>query len=135
MYLNRWSQNEQKAFFVLADKVMCIDDKVEDVELDMIHAYLQEIHKNEDFIQNLNLSEEQAGEIFMSASSSVQKEVYIELYALAVCNSEYAQVEKEYMNQLGEAWEISEAVRCKIQEHIDQLNKIYLSLEKIIMEE
>ena len=63
MYLNRWSQNEQKAFFVLADKVMCIDDKVEDVELDMIHAYLQEIHKNEDFIQNLNLSEEQAGEI------------------------------------------------------------------------
>ena len=36
----------------------------------------------------------------MSASSSVQKEVYIELYALAVCNSEYAQVEKEYMNQL-----------------------------------
>lgn len=132
MYLKSWRKELQKAFLILADTVMKVDDQIQEEEVAFMNAYLDEIGEDRSFAESNDIGEADAKEIFLKEGQKECRKAYLELYALALCNEEYAEEERRYMDDLAGIWDIPGDICAALQKKVEVMNQIYSELDGIL---
>lgn len=130
MYLNLLTKEEQHSFMnlvsalIMADKVCAIE------ELELFNSYLTEIGEAIPF--NKDADFEQEIEKMKKMPAFKKKKVYFELLSVAKSDSDYADEEKEIMEKVRVAFNISEEETKVIEELLDELTGLYKKLGEVL---
>lgn len=134
MYLTRFNLTEKENFWVLANYFTKVDGVLHEKEDEYLSLYAQEMGINRNVLEKTELDVDNAIEFFKNAEHNVQVKVYIELVALALCDTDFHVKEKEWLKKLQNKLNISEEKKMKIVVALVDIFGKYTELEKIINE-
>lgn len=125
MFLNEFNKEEQSAFYALANKIVVADEVVDTSEKILLSQFLQEMGVTKKEIDIMTPGA--AVEIFQLSSESIRRKAYIELYALSLCDEVLDDKEKDILDELASAFELSNDL-------VDKLNKCVVELIQLYKE-
>lgn len=130
MFLNGFSGDEKSAFFSLAQCILDADKVVAENEEVLLAGFLHEMEMSIDQVDLLAFNE--AVDVFSRADETTRRQMYIELFALAICDSDFAPEEKELLSAIAVKLGISKEKEKDIQECIHDLLNVYSRLNALI---
>lgn len=136
MFLQNLSIEEKLAYLVIATEVINVDKVLAVEEVQYMQDYMQEMlicDNAADDDENL-LSFDVAVSVFVNGSRETKLKVYMELYALVICDSIYAEEEKKILRKLQKLFEINDAKERQLENCIDELRKVYKQMENVLNE-
>lgn len=104
MFLNELSKNEGIAFMQLVKILANSDDVFAKEEKTLYADYLEELKLNESEIPNSDL--DSIYQILNTSSERVKNIIYFELVGLALIDGEYEEKEVDFLEEVGEKFEI-----------------------------
>ena len=85
MFLSGFNYNEKCAFFSLAKCIAEADENISKNEDNLLKQYLDEMSLNIEQITDITADD--AINTFLNSSNRVRKQVFIELFALTLCDN------------------------------------------------
>lgn len=134
MFLNELTFKEKEAFVVVAKEVIEANDKIEQSEEELLNNYKNEMNLIEDDIKNSMETPKTAKIILAAMGTNKKRKVYMELYALAICDGYYDKEEKTIINEIQSLFEISNSTKIKLQLCTDELNGVYKKISDTVNE-
>ncbi len=132
MFLSGLNYNEKCAFFSLAKTIAEADENISKNEDNLLKQYLGEMGLNIDQITDITADE--AINIFFTSSNRVRKQVFIELFALSLCDNELAREEDELISHYGNSLNISEQDQEDIRTCVIDLLQVYSRMNRLVEE-
>lgn len=132
MYLSNLTDEEKSAFFSLAKCIIDADNKVAENEETLLSQFLQEMSM--DISQIIPLSLEGAIDVFCESGFPTRKQVYIELFGLVMCDSDFAEEEKSLLSHIADKLGLSAQIQEDIQKCVMDLLGVYDRMNKIVLE-
>ncbi len=130
MFLNQLKGKERDAFMFLAHTIILSDGIIVQQEKDMMQAYCLEMAL-ESYDYNKEF-ENEAWDILCSLSSTIKKSLYIEFYALAICEGDFSESEKLLLKNICKKFDISLDESKELQKSMDELNEVYAQMHRLI---
>ena len=132
MFLNQLKGEECRSFMHLAYEMMLSDGIIAQEEKDMISAYTDEM-RLESYEHNKGF-EKDAYRILSKLPNSLKRELYIELYALAICEGDFDEEEKKLLKKTSSEFKITDEKCRELEKMLDKLNQVYSEMYGIIYE-
>lgn len=132
MFLNSLCTNEKNAFYSLAVHIVNADGILAENEKDLLDQFLGEMKLTEEQIKMLTV--EESFDVFLKSSMIIKKQVFIELYALATCDSEFAKEEKKLISDYADHMGISNQDKDKLETCVIDLLQVYSRMNTLINE-
>lgn len=130
MYLGVFSDEEKSAFFSLAKSLVNSDNVVAENEVALLNQYLVEMGM--DITQIIPLSFDESIDVFCHSELTTRRKVYVELFGLAMCDSDFAQEEKELLLTIADKLDISEQAQSDIQNCVIDLLAVYSRMNELV---
>lgn len=134
MYLNVLSLKQKECFWVLAKTLAKADGSISIEEEHYLKHYLKEMEFDLSSAQSSDISTEVAIEYLSESPYDIKMKIYIELIALALCNKDYDEKEKELMQIIQKKFSIANDTKEIIINLIADIFDTYQKLEVIINE-
>lgn len=135
MFLSELSLEEKKAFLEIANELISADNIKTDEEISMILQYKKEMNLSEEDYKIGTIGYESALEKLKIIDIVKQKKIFFELIALALCDNDYSNQEKEYIEKLQKSFSISDEQLTGFINCVEDINKVYKKLGELISEE
>ena len=123
MFLNSLNIEEKNAFYSIALDVISADGILSSKEELLLSQYLEEMNIDRDSVKPVVL--EDALDVIKASGDSISKKIYLELYALSMCDEDFSESEKQLLEYialwLGLTWETA----SEIHSLVDELLLIY----------
>lgn len=132
MFLSGFNYNEKCAFFSLAKSIAEADENISKNEDNLLKQYLGEMNLNID--QITDITPDDAIGTFLNSSNRVRKQVFIELFALTLCDNELAREEDELISHYGNSLNIAEQDQENIRACVIDLLQVYSRMNKLVEE-
>jgi len=132
MFLSGFNYNEKCAFYSLAKKIAESDENISKNEVNLLNQYLDEMRL--DIEQITDIKENDAVDIFLNSSNRVRKQVFIELFALTLCDNEFAREEAELISHYANCLHISEQDQEKMRACVIDLLQVYSRMNSLVEE-
>lgn len=132
MFLSGFDYNEKCAFFSLARNIVEADANISKNEDNLLNQYLDEMSLNIE--QITDISEDDAIGTFLNTSSRVRKQVFIELFALTLCDNELAREEDELISRYADSLQISAQDQEKMRACVIDLLQVYGRMNSLVEE-
>ena len=130
MFLNGLTDSEKSAFYTLAKGTIDADENIADNETLLLEQYLQEMSMTVEQVRPLSFDE--AVNIFSEASKEKGRQIYIELFALAMCDTDFAPEEAEFLSAIAAKLDISEKTQTDLQDCVLSLLQVYGRMNELI---
>lgn len=132
MFLSGFDYNEKCAFFSLARNIVEADANISKNEDNLLNQYLDEMSLNIE--QITDISEDDAIGTFLNTSKRVRKQVFIELFALTLCDNELAREEDELISRYADSLQISAQDQEKMRACVIDLLQVYGRMNSLVEE-
>ena len=132
MFLSGFNYNEKCAFFSLAKCIAEADENISKNEDNLLKQYLGEMNLNID--QITDITPDDAIGTFLNSSNRVRKQVFIELFALTLCDNELAREEDELISHYGNSLNIAEQDQENIRACVIDLLQVYSRMNRLVEE-
>ena len=132
MFLSGFNFNEKCAFFSLAKSIAEADENISKNEDNLLNQYLDEMSLNIEQITDITADD--AIKTFLNSSNRVRKQVFIELFALTLCDNELAKEEEKLISHYGNSLNISEQDKENIRTCVIDLLQIYSRMNRLVEE-
>jgi uncharacterized tellurite resistance protein B-like protein len=119
-------------FFSLARNIVEADANISKNEDNLLNQYLDEMSLNIE--QITDISEDDAIGTFLNTSSRVRKQVFIELFALTLCDNELAREEDELISRYADSLQISAQDQEKMRACVIDLLQVYGRMNSLVEE-
>ena len=131
MFLNGLTDSEKSAFYTLAKSIIAADESIADREVILLTQYLQEMRMTVEQVRPFSFDE--AVGIFTVADSEKGRQIYIELFALAMCDAaDFAPEEAELLSSIAAKLDISEKTQNDLQDCVLSLLHVYGRMNELI---
>ena len=131
MFLNGLTDYEKSAFYTLAKGTIDADENIADNETLLLEQYLQEMSMTVEQVRPLSFDE--AVNIFSEASKEKGRQIYIELFALAMCDAaDFAPEEAKLLSSIATKLDISEKTQTDLQDCVLSLLQVYGRMNELI---
>ena len=131
MFLNSLTDSEKSAFYTLAKSIIAADESIADREVILLTQYLQEMRMTVEQIRPFSFDE--AVGIFTVADSEKGRQIYIELFALAMCDAaDFAPEEAKLLSAIADKLDISEQTQIDLQDCVLSLLHVYGRMNELI---
>ena len=131
MFLNGLTDSEKSAFYTLAKSIIAADESIADREVILLTQYLQEMRMTVEQIRPFSFDE--AVGIFTVADSEKCRQIYIELFALAMCDAtDFAPEEAKLLSAIADKLDISEQTQIDLQDCVLSLLHVYGRMNELI---
>lgn len=133
MFLGELLENEKRLFWELANYLVLADGKIADGEVEMLEAYKEELGKKDYIIEKSSYS---AKELILENNLDLRKKkiIFFELLGLAFADNKYVDSEKKVLNEVKQAFNISDEDEREMLEIIQKIMDSYLNLGRILNE-
>ena len=132
MFLSGFDYNEKCAFFSLAKNIAEADENISKNEDNLLKQYLYEMNLNIEQITDITV--EDAIDTFLNTSNRVRKQVFIELFALTLCDNELAREEDELISQYADCLHISKQDQEEMKACVIELLQVYSRMNRLVEE-
>jgi uncharacterized tellurite resistance protein B-like protein len=132
MFLSGFDYNEKCAFFSLAKNIAEADENISKNEDNLLNQYLYEMNLNIEQITDITV--EDAIDTFLNTSNRVRKQVFIELFALTLCDNELAREEDELISQYADCLHISKQDQEEMKACVIELLQVYSRMNRLVEE-
>ena len=132
MFLSGFDYNEKCAFFSLARNIVEADANISKNEDNLLKQYLYEMNLNIEQITDITV--EDSIDTFLNTSSRVRKQVFIELFALTLCDNELAREEDELISRYADSLQISAQDQEKMRACVIDLLQVYGRMNSLVEE-
>ncbi len=132
MFLSGFDYNEKCAFFSLAKNIAEADENISKNEDNLLKQYLYEMNLNIEQITDITV--EDSIDTFLNTSNRVRKQVFIELFALTLCDNELAREEDELISQYADCLHISEQDQKEMKACVIDLLQVYSRMNRLVEE-
>ena len=132
MFLSGFNFNEKCAFFSLAKSIAEADENISKNEDNLLKQYLDEMSLNIEQITDITADD--AINTFLNSSNRVRKQVFIELFALTLCDNELSKEEDKLISHYGNSLKISEQDQENIRSCVIDLLQVYSRMNKLVEE-
>ncbi len=132
MFLSGFNYNEKCAFFSLAKSIAEADENISKNEDNLLKQYLEEMSLNIEQITDITADD--AIDTFLNSSNRVRKQVFIELFALSLCDNELAEEEDKLISHFGNSLNISEQDQENIRACVIDLLQVYSRMNRLVEE-
>ena len=132
MFLSGLNHNEKCAFFSLAKSIAEADKNLSKNEDDLLKQFLVEMSLNIEQITDITADD--AINTFLNSSNRVRKQVFIELFALSLCDNELAEEEDKLISHFGNSLNISEQDQENIRACVIDLLQVYSRMNRLVEE-
>ena len=132
MFLSGFNYNEKCAFFSLAKTIAEADENISKYEDNLLNQYLGEMSLTIE--QITDVTAEDAINTFLNSSNRVRKQVFIELFALTLCDNELAKEEDELITHYAECLHISKQDQGVMKACIVDLLQVYSRMNSLVAE-
>ena len=132
MFLSGFNYNEKCAFFSLAKNIAEADENISKNEDNLLKQYLGEMSLNIEQITDITADD--AIDTFLNSSSRVRKQVFIELFALTLCDNEFAREEAELISHYANCLHISGQDQEEMKACVIDLLQVYSRMNKLVEE-
>lgn len=132
MFLSGFNYNEKCAFFSLAKSIAEADENISKNEDNLLKQYLEEMSLNIEHITDITADD--AIDTFLNSSNRVRKQVFIELFALSLCDNELAEEEDKLISHFGNSLNISEQDQENIRACVIDLLQVYSRMNRLVEE-
>ncbi len=132
MYLAGFREEEKNAFFTLAKSIIDADNKITESEEILLNQFLSEMAIKIDQVKQLSFNE--AVDVFKGAGSETKKQVYVELFALTMCDADFAEEEQNLLLDIANKLDIPEETQVEIRNCVVDLLSIYERMNKLVEE-
>ena len=132
MFLSGFNYNEKCAFFSLAKSIAEADENISKNEDNLLKQYLEEMSLNIEYITDITADD--AIDTFLNSSNRVRKQVFIELFALSLCDNELAEEEDKLISHFGNSLNISEQDQENIRACVIDLLQVYSRMNRLVEE-
>lgn len=132
MFLSGFDYNEKCAFFSLAKNIAEADENISKNEDNLMRQYLDEMSLSIEQITDITADD--AIEIFLNTGSRVRKQVFIELFALTLCDRELAKDEDELISHFADRLDISEQDQKELRACVIDLLQLYSRMNRLVGE-
>lgn len=131
MYLNLLNYDDKKLFFALANRLVRIDGKITDSEIELLEAYRTEMN----LISTETMLEIELEDILDSITEDpiIRKIIIFELVSLAFIDLDISDYELSYLESIIKKWNISEDSFYKIQELAKNLINVSNQISSFIL--
>ena len=131
MFLNGLTDSEKSAFYTLAKGIIAVDESIADKEVILLTQYLREMSMTVEQVRPFSFDE--AVGIFTVANSEKCRQIYIELFALAMCDAaDFAPEEAELLSSIAAKLDISEKTQTDLQDCVLSLLHVYGRMNELI---
>ena len=132
MFLSGFNYNEKCAFFSLAKSIAEADENISKNEDNLLKQYLEEMSLNIEQITDITADD--AIDTFLNSSNRVRKQVFIELFALSLCDNELAEEEDKLISHFGNSLNISEQDQENIRACVIDMLQVYSRMNRLVEE-
>lgn len=132
MFLSGFNYNEKCAFFSLAKNLAEADEIISKNEDNLLKQYLDEMSLNIEQITYITADD--AINTFLNSSNKVRKQVFIELFALTLCDNEFAREEAELISHYANCVHISGQNQEEMKACVIDLLQVYSRMNKLVEE-
>ena len=132
MFLSGFDYNEKCAFFSLAKNIAEADENISKNEDNLLKQYLYEMNLNIEQITDITV--EDSIDTFLNTSNRVRKQVFIELFALTLCDNELAREEDELISQYADCLHISKQDQEEMKACVIELLQVYSRMNRLVEE-
>ena len=132
MFLSGFDYNEKCAFFSLAKNIAEADENISKNEDNLLKQYLYEMNLNIEQITDITV--EDSIDTFLNTSNRVRKQVFIELFALTLCDNELAREEDELISQYADCLHISKQDQEEMKACVIDLLQVYSRMNRLVEE-
>ena len=119
-------------FFSLAKIIAEADENISKNEDNLMRQYLDEMSLSIEQITDITADD--AIEIFLNTGSRVRKQVFIELFALTLCDRELAKDEDELISHFADRLDISEQDQKELRACVIDLLQLYSRMNRLVGE-
>ncbi len=116
----------------MAKSIAEADENISKNEDNLLKQYLDEMSLNIE--QITDITEDDAINIFFTASNRVRKQVFIELFALTLCDNELVREEDELISHYGNSLNITEQDQDNIRTCVIDLLQVYSRMNRLVEE-
>lgn len=132
MFLNNLQEHQKAAFIALAECVIKADSKFTNIEQMLLDQFYMEMNLSSNHITHYSFSE--AIDIFHNADKRIRKQMFIELFALANADKEFADKEKELIEDIANRFDISIMEQEELRHCVLDLLEVYERMQKLVTE-
>ena len=119
-------------FFSLAKIIAEADENISKNEDNLMRQYLDEMSLSIEQITDITADD--AIEVFLNTGSRVRKQVFIELFALTLCDRELAKDEDELISHFADRLDISEQDQKELRACVIDLLQLYSRMNRLVGE-
>lgn len=132
MFLSNLKKIQKSAFYALATSIIYADDIVVENEKALMNQYLEEMKLNRIDLELMTVND--AVDIFKKSEKIIQKQVYIELLGLVMCDANFDKNEQSLLDRIASDFAFSNNETERMKACVVELIDLYVRIEKIISE-
>ena len=123
MFLNSLNIEEKNAFYSIALDVISADGILSSKEELLLSQYLEEMNIDRGSVKPVVL--EDALDVIKASGDSISKKIYLELYALSMCDEDFSESEKQLLEYIALWLGLTRETASEIHSPVDELLLIY----------
>ena len=123
MFLNSLNIEEKNAFYSIALDVISADGILSSKEELLLSQYLEEMNIDRSSVKPVVL--EDALDVIKASGDSISKKIYLELYALSMCDEDFNESEKQLLEYIALWLGLTRETASEIHGLVDELLLIY----------
>ena len=123
MFLNSLNIEEKNAFYSIALDVISADGILSSKEELLLSQYLEEMNIDRGSVKPVVL--EDALDVIKASGDSLSKKIYLELYALSMCDEDFNESEKQLLEYIALWLGLTRETASEIHGLVDELLLIY----------
>ena len=123
MFLNSLNIEEKNAFYSIALDVISADGILSSKEELLLSQYLEEMNIDRGSVKPVVL--EDALDVIKASGDSISKKIYLELYALSMCDEDFNESEKQLLEYIALWLGLTRETASEIHGLVDELLLIY----------
>ena len=123
MFLNSLNMEEKNAFYSIALDVISADGILSSKEELLLSQYLEEMNIDRSSVKPVVL--EDALDVIKASGDSISKKIYLELYALSMCDEDFNESEKQLLEYIALWLGLTRETASEIHGLVDELLLIY----------
>ena len=123
MFLNSLNMEEKNAFYSIALDVISADGILSSKEELLLSQYLEDMNIDRSSVKPVVL--EDALDVIKASGDSISKKIYLELYALSMCDEDFSESEKQLLEYIALWLGLTRETASEIHGLVDELLLIY----------
>ncbi|MCR4611946.1 MAG: TerB family tellurite resistance protein [Lachnospiraceae bacterium] len=130
MYLKDLMQGEKYAFYSIVKHFVSVDGEYSDDEKNLVNGFLDEMQLKEEQINEI--APDDAIDMLTFSTYSTRKKIFIELIGVSLCDEVLHIEEKNYLDKIATAFQISDEEKEELIKVVHELLGVYGRMNSLV---